>query len=207
MRAAFPLRPTDMILSTIESDTAIALTKVWLDKAVIGLNLCPFAKSVQVKNQIRFAVSDATDAETLLLDLACELQLLASTDPEQIDTTLLIHPTALTDFLDFNDFLDLADAAIEELHLGGELQIASLHPDYQFAGTAQDDIENYTNRSPFPTLHLLRESSIERAVAAFPDASDIYQKNIATMHRIGHAGWKALGVATKPRLNVPEDEK
>lgn len=207
MRAAFPLRPTDMILSIIESDNAIALTKVWLDKAVIGLNLCPFAKSVQVKNQIRFAVSDATDAETLLLDLACELQLLAGTDPEQIDTTLLIHPTALTDFLDFNDFLDLADAVIEELHLGGELQIASLHPDYQFAGTAQDDIENYTNRSPFPTLHLLRESSIERAVAAFPDASEIYQKNIATMHRIGHAGWKALGVVKKPRLNVPEDEK
>lgn len=207
MRAAFPLRPTDMILSTIESDNAIALTKVWLDKAVIGLNLCPFAKSVQVKNQIRFAVSDATDAETLLLDLACELQLLASTDPEQIDTTLLIHPTALTDFLDFNDFLDLADAVIDELDLGGVLQIASLHPDYQFAGTAQDDIENHTNRSPFPTLHLLRESSIERAVAAFPDASEIYQKNIATMRRIGHAGWKALGVATKPRSNEPEDEK
>lgn len=196
-----------MILSTIESDNAVALTKVWLDKAVIGLNLCPFAKSVQVKNQIRFAVSDAIDAETLLLDLACELQLLAGTDPEQIDTTLLIHPTALTDFLDFNDFLDLADAVIEELHLGGELQIASLHPDYQFAGTAEDDIENYTNRSPFPTLHLLRESSIERAVAAFPDASDIYEKNIATMRRLGHAGWKALGVTTKPRSNGSEDEK
>lgn len=196
-----------MILSTTESDDAIALTKVWLDKAVIGLNLCPFAKAVQVKNQIRFAVSDATNAETLLLDLVCELQLLASADPEQVDTTLLIHPAALTDFLDFNDFLDLADAVIDELHLGGELQIASLHPDYQFAGTAPDDIENYTNRSPFPTLHLLRERSIERAVAAFPDAADIYEKNIASMHRLGHAGWQALGVSAKPCSHSPKDEK
>ena len=119
----------------------------------------------------------------------------------------MIHPTALTDFLDFNDFLDLADAVIDELDLGGVLQIASLHPDYQFAGTAPDDIENYTNRSPFPTLHLLRESSIERAVAAFPDASEIYEKNIATMHRIGHAGWKALGVVVEQKSNTSENEK
>lgn len=196
-----------MILSTIESDGIVAQTEVWLDKAVIGLNLCPFAKAVQVKKQIRFAVSDATDSETLALDLASELQLLASADPERIDTTMLIHPNALTDFLDFNDFLDLADAIIEELGLSGALQIASLHPAYQFAGTAPDDIENYTNRSPFPTLHLLRESSIERAVAAFPDASDIYERNIATMRRLGHAGWQALGVAGKRQSDPPNDEK
>jgi hypothetical protein len=196
-----------MILSTIESENVIALTKVWLDKAVIGLNLCPFAKAVQVKDQIRFAVSDATDSETLLIDLASELDLLAEADPDQIDTTLLIHPQVLTDFLDYNDFLDLADAAIEELELDGQLQIASFHPDYQFAGSALDDIENYTNRSPFPILHLLRESSIERAVAAFPDATDIYEKNIANLQRLGHAGWQALGI-TEPRpTNSPKDEK
>lgn len=196
-----------MILSTIESQNVIALTKVWLDKAVIGLNLCPFAKAVQVKEQIRFVISDATDSETLLIDLASELDLLAGADPDQIDTTLLIHPHVLTDFFDYNDFLDLADAAIEELELDGEIQIASFHPDYQFAGSAPDDIENFTNRSPFPILHLLRESSIERAVAAFPEASDIYEKNIANLRRLGHAGWQALGI-TEPRpTNSPKDEK
>ncbi|HXA47664.1 MAG TPA: DUF1415 domain-containing protein, partial [Burkholderiaceae bacterium] len=114
--------------------------------------------------------------------------------PELIDTTLLIHPDVLTDFLDYNDFLDVADAAIEELELDGELQVASFHPDYQFAGTDADDIENYSNRSPFPILHLLREDSIERAVAAFPDAADIYEKNMATLRQLGHAGWQALGI-------------
>jgi hypothetical protein len=183
-----------MILSTTESDNIIATTKVWLDKAVIGLNLCPFAKAVQIKNQIRFAVSDATDTETLLIDLASELELLSTADPEQIDTTLLIHPKVLTDFLDYNDFLDIADAAVEELELDGVLQVASFHPDYQFAGTAPDDIENFSNRSPFPILHLLREDSIERAVAAFPDAADIYEKNITTLQQLGHAGWQALNI-------------
>ncbi|HSY28860.1 MAG TPA: DUF1415 domain-containing protein [Burkholderiaceae bacterium] len=196
-----------MILSKIESENVVALTKVWLDKAVIGLNLCPFAKAVQVKDQIRFAVSDASDSEMLLIDLASELDLLAGADPEQIDTTLLIHPHVLIDFLDYNDFLDLADAAIEELELDGQIQIASFHPDYQFAGSAPDDIENYTNRSPFPILHLLRESSIERAVAAFPDATDIYEKNIANLQRLGHAGWQALGITEPRSTNSPKDEK
>ena len=207
MRALIAFRLTTMILSTIESDEVIAHTKVWLEKAVIGLNLCPFAKSVEVKNQIRFAVSDATDRETLLLDLADELQLLACADADQIDTTLLMHPNAMTDFLDFNDFLELADAMIDELGLDGDLQIASLHPEYQFAGTAPDDIGNYTNRAPYPTLHLLRESSIERAVAAFPDASEIYEKNIATLRRLGHAGWHALGMPEKRYFNSSKDKE
>jgi hypothetical protein len=199
-------RERTMILSTTESDNIIAATKVWLEKAVIGLNLCPFAKAVQVKNQIRFVVSDARDEEALLIDFASELEILAMADPEKIDTTLLIHPSVLNDFLDYNDFLDLADAAIEELDLHGELQVASFHPDYQFDGTAPDDIENYTNRSPFPILHLLREDSIERAVAAFPDAADIYQKNMATLRQLGHVGWNALGIVADK--DIPSsDEK
>jgi hypothetical protein len=120
------------------------------------------------------------------------LQLLRDTDPAQIEMTLLMHPQVLQDFLDYNDFLDLADQAIEDLALDGVLQIASFHPDYQFAGTAKDDIENYSNRSPYPTLHLLRESSIDQAVAAFPDAADIYERNIETLRRLGHAGWQRL---------------
>jgi hypothetical protein len=173
----------------------VAATLAWVDKAVIGLNLCPFAKAVQVKGQVRYAVSGATGAETLLADLVTELKLLASADPEQIDTTLLIHPQALTDFLDYNDFLDVADAAVEELGLGGQIQIASFHPHYQFADSGPDDIENYTNRSPFPILHLLRESSIDRAVAAFPEAADIYEKNMETLRGLGFSGWQLLGIS------------
>jgi hypothetical protein len=126
-------------------------------------------------------------------------------DPEQVDTTLLIHPQVLGDFLDYNDFLGVADAALEEMDLGGQIQIASFHPDYQFADSAPNDIENYTNRSPFPILHLLRESSIDRAVAAFPDASDIYERNMETLRKLGHAGWKLLGIpATTTKIKLPE---
>lgn len=170
----------------------IAATRLWLEKAVIGLNLCPFAKSVHVKNQIHYAVSEARDVDSLYRDLKVELDRLQKSDPEQIDTILLIHPWVLTDFLDYNEFLDIADATLEEFDLAGEIQIASFHPQYQFAGTLPDDISNFTNRSPFPTLHLLRESSIDRAVSAFPDASDIFEKNIELMERLGHEGWKAL---------------
>jgi hypothetical protein len=184
-----------MILAANSSPDIIAATQDWLDKAVIGLNLCPFAKAVRVKNQIRFAVSDASDAEALLHDLADELELLVNADPQQIDTTVLIHPRALADFLDFNDFLGVADDLLEERELDGVLQIASFHPQYQFAGTTPDDIENYTNRSPYPILHLLREDSIERAVEAFPDAADIYESNMARLRKLGHAGWQTLDIA------------
>jgi hypothetical protein len=174
------------------SEHVINATQEWLDKAVIGLNLCPFAKAVQVKRQIRYVVSQATSEEALLADLLHELQFLHQADPSEVETTLLIHPGVLTDFLDYNDFLEIADAAVGELDLEGELQVASFHPDYQFADSGPDDIENYSNRAPYPTLHLLRESSIEEAVAAFPDAADIYERNMETLRKLGIEGWKKL---------------
>ncbi|MDP3586275.1 MAG: DUF1415 domain-containing protein [Thiobacillus sp.] len=170
----------------------IAAMREWIDKAVIGLNLCPFAKAVYVKNQVRFVVSTARHLDGLLEDLDRELDFLAAADPEAVDTTLLIHPTLLPDFLDFNDFMQLAEAAIDEHGLDGVIQIASFHPRFQFEGTAPDDLGNYTNRAPYPTLHLLREASIARAVAAFPEAETIYQRNIETLQNLGLAGWQAL---------------
>lgn len=178
----------------IPDEQVIADTQAWLEKAVIGLNLCPFAKAVYVKNQIRYVVSHARNIDVLLEELAGELEKLAETNPEKIDTTLLIHPYVLNDFLDYNDFLDIADEVVEELELDGELQVASFHPDYQFEDTAADDMGNYSNRSPYPTLHLLREDSIDRAVEAFPDAGDIYEKNIETLRTLGHDGWAKLGL-------------
>jgi hypothetical protein len=172
----------------------IAHTRAWIEKAVIGLNLCPFAKAVYVKEQIRYVVSPAQDTDQLLADLERELRFLHASDPARIDTTLLIHPQVLQDFLDYNDFLGVADAVLEALSLDGDIQIASFHPDYRFAGTAPDDIENFTNRSPYPILHLLREESIDRAVAAFPEAETIYEKNMEMLRRLGHAGWKKLKV-------------
>jgi len=172
----------------------IAETQRWLEKAVIGLNLCPFAKAVQVKQQIRYVVSDATDEESLLGDLLYELRALADSDPLEVETTLLIHPYVLEDFLDYNDFLEVADAAVSELDLEGELQVASFHPRYQFADSHPDDIENFSNRAPYPTLHLLREESVARAVAAFPDAAHIFDRNIDTLRKLGHGGWRALWV-------------
>lgn len=164
----------------------------WLEKAVIGLNLCPFAKAVHIKQQIRYVVSPATEPEALLEQLIDELCYLDQADPKTLDTTLLIHPQVLTDFLDYNDFLDVADHALVKLELDGILQIASFHPDYQFADAGPNDISNYTNRAPFPILHLLREDSIERAVKAFPDAADIYENNIKTLNELGLAGWQKL---------------
>lgn len=178
-------------------EEVIAETRAWLEKAVIGLNLCPFAKAVYIAEQIRFVVSEAEAPEALLADLLEELKTLAAADPGKIDTTLLIHPRVLGDFLDYNDFLGVADAAVEELDLAGEIQVASFHPQYRFEGTGPDDIENYTNRSPYPILHLLREASVERAVAAFPDAAEIFEKNIETMNRLGHEGWRRLGIGPK----------
>lgn len=170
----------------------IALTRRWLEKAVIGLNLCPFAKAVYVKQQVRFVLSDASTPEALLEQLAEELVLLRDTPAEQVDTTLIIHPDVLDDFLDYNDFLENADAAVEALDLQGILQVASFHPQYQFAGVAADDASNYTNRAPYPILHLLREDSVERAVAAFPDPDVIVERNIATLDKLGVDGWNKL---------------
>jgi hypothetical protein len=183
--------------NTTSSPAAVAVIEVvqaWIEKAVIGLNLCPFAKSVYVKKQIRYVVSTATNDDALLDDLERELKALQAVDTEEVDTTLLILTDMLGDFLDYNDFLDTADELIDELELQGEIQIASFHPGYQFAGTQADDIENYTNRSPYPILHLLRESSIDRAVAAYPDAKNIYEKNMETLRKLGRQGWLALNL-------------
>ena len=159
---------------------------------MIGLNLCPFAKAVHVKGQIRYSVCVSPTTGALRAELIRELQYLADADASDIDTTLLIHPNVLTVFFDYNDFLQVADAAVAELNLEGVIQVASFHPHYQFAGTEADDIGNCTNRSPYPTLHLLREASVTRAVAAFPAAGDIFEKNIKTMAALGRAGWDKL---------------
>ncbi len=182
---------------TNDSNPVIAETRAWVNRAVIGLNLCPFAKAVEVKKQIRYVVTDATTAEGLLEALVKELTILADADPELVETTLLIHPQVLTDFMDYNDFLGAADQAVEELGFEGVLQVASFHPQYQFAGTDADDVTNATNRSPYPTLHLIRETSIDRAVEAFPEADQIYEVNMQTMEKLGAQGWADLQAQCK----------
>ncbi len=175
-------------------EAVLAATRYWLEKAVIGLNLCPFAKAVYVKNQVRLVVSKARHADDLLEELDRELDLLVATPATEIDTTLLIHPTLFEDFLDFNDFLEVAEGVVDEHELEGVVQLASFHPQFQFDGTEPDDIGNYTNRAPFAMLHLLREESVERAVAAFPEAESIFEQNIAMLEKLGPEGWKALGL-------------
>ena len=186
----------------VKDDKVTAATRNWLEKAVIGLNLCPFARAVYAADRIRYVVSDATTIEALLEVLAAELEVLAEADENQTETTLLIHPQVLGDFLDYNDFLEMADMLVEELGLDGILQVASFHPQYQFAETESDDIENCSNRSPYPTLHLLRESSVERAVAAHPDTEQICRDNIKTLRQLGREGWARLDVGT-PRIKSP----
>jgi len=185
-------------MDRVREDPAITRTRQWLEAAVIGLNLCPFAKAVHVRGQVRYVLSLATDEEALLADLLHELESLYDADPEQVETTLLIHPYVLEDFLDYNQFLELADAAVSELDLDGEIQVASFHPDYRFAGTDADDMGNFSNRAPYPTLHLLRESSVARAVAAFPDAARIYERNIDALRALGMDGWRALWSSARP---------
>ena len=180
------------------AEIAIADTQRWLERAVIGFNLCPFAKAVHVKGLIRYAVSEATTAAELLADLKNELNSLSNMAVAgasiAYDTTLLIATYCLHDFLDFNDFLGKADKLLAKMKLEGTLQLANFHPDYQFAGTEPDDITNFTNRAPYPTLHLLKESSIDQAVEAFPEAEAIFEVNMETMERLGVQGWHDLGV-------------
>ncbi|RZU47941.1 hypothetical protein EV700_0910 [Fluviicoccus keumensis] len=173
-------------------DTVIAETRAWVRRAVIGLNLCPFARAVDVKDRMRYIVSDSTDPALILEQMLAEFALLAETPADEIETTLLILTGTFTDFLDFNDFLEQAERRLRRAGLEGEFQIASFHPAYQFAGTEPDDIGNATNRSPWPTLHLLRESSIDRAVASMENPDSIYEENIGTMQRLGAEGWAAL---------------
>jgi hypothetical protein len=174
------------------TDEIIVATRRWLERSVIGLNLCPFAESVYRGDRVRFRVSEQRSASALLEELRSELAGLQAADPQYCETALLIHPWVLADFIEYNDFLEVCDAAIAELGLEGELQVASFHPQYQFAGTQSEDIENYTNRSPYPMLHLLREASIERAIAAVPDTDEIYRRNIRTLRTLGHEGWQRL---------------
>lgn len=171
-----------------------AATRVWLERAVIGLNLCPFAKAVYVKNQVRIVVSAAPQLDGFLEQLDEELDYLATVDPELTDTTLLVHPWLFGDFLAFNEMTVIADEAVDEHGLGGVLQVAPFHPDFYFEGTQPDDPSNNSNRSPYPTLHLIREASIDRAVAAFPDAASIYERNIELLTDMGQAGWDALEI-------------
>ncbi|HEY2675491.1 MAG TPA: DUF1415 domain-containing protein [Steroidobacteraceae bacterium] len=178
--------------SAIDIDEVVSATRRWLEKSVIGLNLCPFAEQPYRAGRVRFCVSQQRSPSGLLEDLCSELHALAAAQPSQCETALLIHPLVLTDFLEYNDFLEVCDAALVELHLEGELQVASFHPQYQFAGTSPTDIENCTNRSPYPMLHLLREASVARAVAAVDDSGEIYRRNIRTLRDLGADGWRRL---------------
>lgn len=180
------------LAAPVSAERAVALTRAWVDRVVIGLNLCPFAKAPQVKGRIRYVHTDATTPQALLQTLADELQLLTDTPIDTVETTLLIYPQVLTRFAQYNAFLDQAEALLESLGLRGVLQIASFHPQYRFAGTRPADVTNATNRSPFPMLHLIREQSIDRALAAFPQPEAIFQTNIATMRRLGQQGVAVL---------------
>lgn len=171
------------------NEKIIVATKLWLERAVIGLNLCLFAKAVRVKNQISYMVSSATTHEDLLNDLMHALEILAETSAENIETTLLVHPYVLTDFLDYNDFLSVADLAPEAMGLEMCCKLPVFTRSINFPNTT-DDIENYTNRSSYPMMHVLREASVMRAVLAFPEAGKIFDKNIATLCDLGHTGWK-----------------
>ena len=181
-------------LKAVPENLMVQDTLRWLERAVIGLNLCPFAKSVYVKGQVHCTVSAAATLEALRDDLLQALKDLVALDASVRDTTLLVVQNLLQDFYDYNDFLNVADDCLLALDLEGEIQIASFHPHYQFAGTTEDDITNFTNRSPYPTLHLIREASIDRAVAAFPEAEAIFEVNMATMTQLGLGGWQALEV-------------
>lgn len=177
----------------LSDDTVLADTRRWIEKAVIGLNLCPFARAVYVKNQVRIVVSRARHLDAFLDELDRELDLLQSTPAEEIDTTLLVHPTLFPDFEVFNDFMNVVDDVVAEHDLEGVIQVANFHPDFRFEGEPEGDMSHFTNRAPYPTLHLLREDSVERAVeSAGGDAEAIVERNIATLRQLGPEGWKAL---------------
>lgn len=177
----------------LTDDTVLADTRRWIEKAVIGLNLCPFARAVYVKNQVRISVSRARHLDAFLDELDRELDLLQTTPAETIDTTLLVHPTLFPDFFVFNDFMNVIDDVLVEHELDGVVQVAHFHPDFRFEGEPEGDMSHCTNRAPYPTLHLLREDSVERAVdSAGGDAQAIVERNIATLRALGPGGWKAL---------------
>ena len=168
-------------------EKVVSATIAWLERFVIGLNLCPFARAIHVKNHIRYVVSHARKSSVLLEDLRQELLSFAGCSADQVDSVLLIHPHALNDFANYSGFLELCNLLIAELDLEGVVQIASFHPDYQFAENEAEDVTNYTNRSPYPMLHLLRESSVTRALESFPNSENIVNRNISLMKAMGKA--------------------
>jgi hypothetical protein len=176
----------------ISNERVLTQTQAWIKKAVIGLNLCPFAQAVYVKNQIRFVVSSADNVEALLAEVKIELKGLLKIDPQITDTTLIVHPHVLNIFSDFNEFLGVLDQVLIDMNFSGDLQIASFHPFYQFEGTKPEDISNYTNRSPFPIIQILRETSIENALKDFEEPDNIFKANIEKLQNLGIAGWKKL---------------
>ena len=186
-------------VSTASPEQAIAATRHWVETVVVGLNLCPFAKRELVRERIRFVASEATDDDALMMSLQAELELLQANDA--IETTLLIHPRVLTDFADYNQFLDVVDVLLAQMRLTGQLQVASFHPDYQFAGTDADDVENFTNRSPYPMLHLIREASLGAAIANYPDPENIPTRNIERVESLGKDAMQALLQACFARAN------
>lgn len=176
----------------VSDDDVLAATRSWLEEAVIGLNLCPFAKSVYVKNQVRIVVSRARHIDAFLDDLDRELDLLKTTPAEEVETTLLVHPTLFPDFLVFNDFLNVADEVLVEHELEGVVQIAPFHPDFVFDGEPEGDMSHYTNRSPHPTLHLIREEGLGKAIDSYGNTDEIYERNIDVLRKLGPAGWQRL---------------
>ncbi len=176
-------------------DQAVSRVQRWVSEVVIGLNLCPFARAVYTKQQIRYVVLNATDTDHVADTLCDEMALLATLNASDTDTTILIVRNALEAFDDYNNFLGVADALIEGLGFTGVFQIASFHPRYQFDGTHADDVTNLTNRAPYPLLHILREDSVERAVSTYPDATNIYKRNMETMRALTAAQRATLGLA------------
>ena len=200
--------PLDKLASNaLLANRMVQDTLRWLERAVIGLNLCPFAKAVLVKGQVHCKVSQASTLEALRDDLIQALKDLVALEPAVRDTSLLIIQNLLQDFMDYNDFLNVADDCLLALDLEGEIQIASFHPQYQFAGTDENDITNFTNRSPYPTLHLIREASIDRAVSVFPQAEAIFEVNMATLQKLGLEGWQALDVGASLPQNQAHEKK
>ncbi len=193
------MKPIASRVALSEDDTRVVIddTRRWLERAVIGLNLCPFAKAVSAKGQIHYAVSPATEPAQLLLDLKRELAELVALEPQVRDTSLLMAPLCLPEFLAYNDFLAVADQLLVDLELDGVVQIAAFHPHFEFADAPSGDVTHSTNRSPYPTLHLLREDSVARAVQVFPEAEMIFEKNLATLRALGQAGWASLHVGAR----------
>ncbi len=167
------------------TNNIIRKTRKWIEHFVIRLNLCPFAKKVYDEERIRYVVLKSKNIADLTKTLLDELFFLSKTDPERIETSFIIFPHLLEDFEAYNKYLIVTDEILLEMNLTGTIQIASFHPKYQFAGTAEDTPENYTNRSPYPMLHILREESIENALKNYPDPENIPKRNIEKMNELG----------------------